>query len=514
MPKVIFQTDQGPKTINFASTPNQAAIEEVVRQQGWKPAGKAAPAQSTTSAPPAPQGTGGIGGVLKGIVKGVGSTIAGAETLGQKGLDFITKPISEAVTGKPYTPTQNLKDALGENIKPHGTAENLGFYGEQLGEFLIPMGALGKAEKVVEGVSEASKLGKFGKAAINVLGKAGVEGVGNAGITAIQSGGNAKETLATGLTFGLLKGVTGAAGEALKAAKFPEYLYGKIFKSGWQDMYQKLRTEGLAAFKKDSPELYQQLVKQGAIKAGPSGMAIVNDSLAKQALDKGLKGSLKEMSNQVVKGLYESEGIVKSIAGASKKTIALPEKAYVNVLNDISKEYKDVAFGTISKEAKRLAGLAKSGKLDAETALEMRRFLDGLRIQSSYNPLATAKMSLSQQNLKALTERLRGRVNELPGMKTAMKNYSFYIDALESLAKKANKEANAGALDLVDKALLGGGIFAHAPVEATVLEGIKKVASSPKVYTNLAQTIQKTGLPTKTGTVLKAGLSKVLNAGQ
>ena len=128
--------------------------------------------------------------------------------------------------------------------------------------------------------------------------------------------------------------------------------------------------------------------------------------------------------------------------------------------------------------------------------------------------MSTSKLSLGQQNLKALTERLRTKVNALPGMKTAMKNYSFYIDSLESLAKKANKEANAGALDLIDKALLGGGIFAHAPIEATALEAVKKTASSPKVFTNIAQKIQQGGLPTKVGAAAKYGLTKLMSVGE
>lgn len=530
MPKVIFQTDQGPKTINFDSMPTQQDIEDVVKQQGWKPAKQSAAAPGATTTPQTPQGTGGVGGFFKGVAKGIGSTVAGLESAGQTLLEQTGGRVANLITGKGFTATHdtpNLKEALGENIKPHGTAENVGFWGEQLGEFLIPVGAIGKAEKAVEGVSTLSKLGKAGEliaeaspklakateAAMRVGGKALVEGGANAAISLAQTG-DYKEAAKTGLLFGTLKGITGAAGEALKAAKFPEYLYGKIFKSGWQDMYQKLKTEGLQAFKKDSPELFDQLVKSGAIKAGPSGMAIVNESLAKQALDRGLKGSVKDMSNQVVRGLVESEDIVKSIAKSSKKAVSIPEKAYYNVLKDIEKEYQDVAFGSISKKANTLAKAVKNGKVDGETALELRRFLDGLRIQSSYNPMSTSKLSLGQQNLKALTERLRTKVNALPGMKTAMKNYSFYIDALESLAKKANKEANAGALDLIDKALLGGGIFAHAPIEATALEAVKKTASSPKVFTNIAQKIQQGGLPTKVGAAAKYGLTKLMSVGE
>lgn len=55
MPKVTYQTDQGPKVINFASTPSPKDINDVVTKQGWKPAvaagvlpKKPSPAMSTT----------------------------------------------------------------------------------------------------------------------------------------------------------------------------------------------------------------------------------------------------------------------------------------------------------------------------------------------------------------------------------------------------------------------------------------------------------------------------------
>ncbi len=48
MPKVTYQTDQGPKVINFGSMPTQADIEDVAKQQGWKPKGAQAPTPGAT----------------------------------------------------------------------------------------------------------------------------------------------------------------------------------------------------------------------------------------------------------------------------------------------------------------------------------------------------------------------------------------------------------------------------------------------------------------------------------
>lgn len=161
-----------------------------------------------------------------GVGKGAVSTVSNIGSLGQKGLDAITKPVSEAVTGKPYIPTPTLNQTFeGTNvITPTNTAQKIGFGAEKVAEFIAPSSLISKAQTAAK-ITNFSHYGKavslLGKA-LNLTTKAAIEGVASGGITALQ-GGN-KEEIKRNATLGAGFSVLGSA---LSAGK---QLFGKIAK--------------------------------------------------------------------------------------------------------------------------------------------------------------------------------------------------------------------------------------------------------------------------------------------
>ena len=227
------------------------------------------------------------------------------------------------------------------------------------------------------------------------------------------------------------------------------------------------RTEASAAISKLNPAEYQTVdaftdaAKAVSTKISPT----INKTVAEQALERGLKGSINTMANEVVGKKYETEYAVQKLVDAYKKPIAITEPQYENVLRQVALEYKDVGFNEISDEAQLLADTIKKtdGQVPAKAALQIRRFLDKLRFATSYDKPPTS-MSLTQSNLKTLSDALRTRINAIPGMGSLMNDYSFYIDALADLSREAAQRGNSQVVSLIDSIFLGGSIGGSNPV--------------------------------------------------
>ena len=96
-------------------------------------------------------------------------------------------------------------------------------------------------------------------------------------------------------------------GKFLSPDSMPEKMYNVIFKNTADDVFSKLRTEGIDQIQKTNPELFGQAVKAGIVRLGKDGVYKIDETIAKQALDRGLKGSLKQMADSVVETNVKSE---------------------------------------------------------------------------------------------------------------------------------------------------------------------------------------------------------------
>lgn len=424
-----------------------------------------------------------------GIAKSFGKVAKGGLKLVGRGLEAV----APAPKGGMPEVTEDIERILPEKIFEAKTgAEKAGFItGEGL-QYLIPAGRIAKVEKtidtMIQGTKFLSRVGRVGT-------KAGTEAIATGTIRAAQTE-DIKQGATAGITAGGIRGVLGAGGEMARKLRFPERLYSQIFKNSFDDMRQALKAMGTENFRRANPERFNQLVKDGVIKFSKSGEMIIDESLAKQALDKGLKGSLMNMVDKTVEQGYELENAAQKIVKNHTKPVQLPGQ-YKAILNEISEEYKNVGFGQIATKARALANKMQNNTVNAETALEMRRFLDSMRFARAFDVPAT-KLSQSQQNFKFLADALRKKLaKEVPDLQPVMKDYGFYIEALDALANEAKRRGNNQVLGFIDATLFGGTLAgANLPAAATAL-GLKKYLTSPKTTTKIGSKIYGAGATTK-----------------
>lgn len=459
--------------------------------------------QSTSTTP---IGRTGLAGFGVGAAKGAGSTIASTQSLGERSLNAITKALLPKRAERALGLDKN-KPTIGQNIKssglvtPRGTAEKAGFVTEQIAEFFIPAGKIAKAERLVD-------IAIAGKGLLPALGRIGAK----AGVAAAVGGGqtllqteSAKKAAVAGATGGVIRGITGGIGEGLKAFNIPEKLYSRIFKNTSSDMVKEFKTMGRLDFKNKNPQRFQELVDAGVIKVGADGKTIINETLAKKALDRGLRGSLKNMAYETVRQTDELESTARTLAKSYTKPIQL-ENQYGAILKEVANEYKGVGFGEVSDEALDLFSKIKSGSATADDVLDLRRFLDGLRLSRSFD-VPVNKLSMSQQNFKILADRLRGKLAKIPGFGDVMKEYSFNIDALEAIAREASRRGNNQIFSLIDSVIFGGGFAAGNPIGAATIGAGRRALNSPSALTGIGNSIQS-GTPSKFTTGLRGAIGR------
>lgn len=443
---------------------------------------------------------------LTGFGKGILSTTRGLSTVGEgilKGVGRILTPKSmEEKLGFAKTEKSSAQELISEEMtKPKTGYETLGKTVEQVGEFFIPAGAVSKVDKAIDLMIAGSKLSKGAKIASKVASTAALQGASAAGVTLAQTGDKTKAAKA-GLTAGAIAGTLRGVGEAARSIKIPEKLYSRIFKTKYNDFAGEVKVEQLAKIKEADPNRYAELLREGVIKE-IGGKVTINETLAKQALDKGLKGSLQNMASEVYDDTLNLEMKSREAVRNIKTPITIKNSdKLANVLDDIAIEYKNVGAGEISDEAVSYANSLRQGKLSGEDALNLRRLLDGMRVRSSFQT-GQQKLSLGQENMKYWSDAVRKKLSEIKGFSNIMEDYSFNIKALESLAREAARRDNKALLGLIDSIFFASGI-AVGDVSGALggASAIRKAVESPTVMTNVGQALQK-GAATKTGTVLR-----------
>lgn len=443
-----------------------------------------------------------------GFAKGALSTVRGIGQIGEN-IGNVVLPERFEPKQSLYQPDTELGASVQEALKPQGTAENIGYGTEKVAEFFIPAGKAGKVEKALTTATKGMK--PLAGSLTRILGKSAVQGTAAGGVNFVQSGGDVQESLKTALTAGIVRGSLATGGEVTRNLKIPERLYNVIFKNSKKDMLQELRGDGLVDFQNKYPDEFKRLVQSGVVRVGEKG-AVLNETVAEEALRRGLSGSIRNMSNEVVRNTFKTEDKIRNILANKKVSISVKEPQIVNVLDDIVDDYANVGLGEVSVKAKGLSDAIKSGKgtLDGTTALELRRFLDGMRLTSSFDK-PVSKLSMTQSNFKTLSDVVRGRLNEVEGVGGLMKDYSFYIDALEELAKEGAKRGNTQVLGLVDSLFLGGASVSNTPAIPLGIAAGRRIVQSPSVLTGTAQKLSKGALSPVTSAGIGAGSSALTN---
>jgi hypothetical protein len=141
--------------------------------------------------------------------------------------------------------------------------------------------------------------------------------------------------------------------------------------------------------------------------------------------------------------------------------------------------------------------------------LKLRRFLDGMRIRSSFDSTART-LSQSQENFKYWADNVRSLLSKIPGMQQTMSDYAFNIQALEAIARDAARRGNNQIIGLIDSIFLGSAALGQEPAIAATVGILRRMATDPRTATNLAQWINKSGNLTRTGVAIKTMLDQML----
>lgn len=210
-------------------------IQKVVDDFSQKYANEAATAPGAT-----PEGSGILGkvgraaaavkdattGVVRGAAKGIASTAIGGGELVERAGQFLGDKAFEAVTGKQAPASEKgLVTKAREAIKPQGTAETIGFSGEQLAELFLPIPGGAKAKLAGTAVDRLPILAR----ATGMLKAAGGEAANLAARVGLQTGGDPGETTKAAVLGGVSvpfgRAIEKVAGAALPkvAKKLEEY---------------------------------------------------------------------------------------------------------------------------------------------------------------------------------------------------------------------------------------------------------------------------------------------------
>lgn len=218
--------------------------------------------------PAKPNNQGGLstditGGVLPGAEKGAVSTLGGLSDAGGWLARNTVGRVTNYVQGKGFTAPQvtspingvgnpltdkSIIDPSQPVLAPQGTGENLGYYGEKVGEFITPAGIEGKAisasDKIIEGMNLVDKLGSVvGKGAMTAL-----KGTARA-LTGLSSGtavgtaqtGDPKKGLETGVVNAIASPlVEGIVGVFPKAAQILQKISMRLTPAVKRDFANKL----------------------------------------------------------------------------------------------------------------------------------------------------------------------------------------------------------------------------------------------------------------------------------
>jgi hypothetical protein len=390
--------------------------------------------------------------VSKGILKGGASTVLGASQLISRGTEAIglSKPVRPEVWDV----------ARRDFATPEGTAQKIGFGAEQIAEFMIPFGGQAKAAAMApKGVTLAARGTRY------AMRSAG-EAAETATKAAVQSGGDPGEIVTAALLGGTTPTIArtvAAAGKAI-THRLPEELYQRIFKLTEDEW-------------------------QAAVRAEAKGAA-PNQTLAREVLERGLRGDSKAMAITAIKKLDDYEGQLKQhLAG---KFIPIPQKAeYIKLLDAVADEFGG-AFSSVGKEAKalslRLKVFGQGNDVIASDALKLKRLLDRSRSASTFK--LSPKLSPRQEEYKRAADMVRGRLHLDQTASELLNNERVFIEALDSITEYAVRQGNRPLVDMLDRLAVMGGLTAPlltGPAVATTV-GVR-AARSPFVLTNLGQTL-------------------------
>lgn len=419
-----------------------------------------------------------LGELALNIPKSVLSASQGVADVGTKILGTPKQDYSGVISGI---------DTLSRNLYQKPFEKELdtisGKVGQVAGEIAPYMMGVGATTSKLSNVASGAKALQ-GSGLLPAVGRiaagATTEGLANLGAGYVLSGGDAKQAKNQALISGALKAGFSTIGEIVNATGLGESLVGKIFKTNKAEVKKVFNGKG-------------------------------EDSLAKQVIDRGHYGNTEQLAEQFTSEMDNVENqLSKQFADSGNPKIILEEpQRFVQYIKDKAQLLRK---GGATKAASGLEASLPSideatGEISANNALGLRRFLDGLRYEKSYLS-QTEELGSQQAGLKEMSDEIRHKINQVGGgaIGKIMKDYTFYIKALDGLAKHATSEANNKGLSIINSFLLGEGIASANPY-LTAAGIARKAASSVRGATTIANTLKNAPKSSATGSAARSSLS-------
>lgn len=117
----------------------------------------------------------------------------------------------------------------------------------------------------------------------------------------------------------------------------------------------------------------------------------------------------------------------------------------------------------------------------------------------------TEELTAQQAGLKEMADEIRHKINVIGGTGSIMKDYSFYIKAMDKLASHASRTKNADALGMINTFLLGESVANANPVLAGVAIG-RRLIKTTAGATKLAQFLKNLPKSSATGSTVRSAI--------
>ena len=335
---------------------------------------------------------------------------------------------------------------------PQTIAGKVGRFAGDTAQLVIPAG---RVATMTKGARQATRMA--------------AQGATGSAVTGAQTGGDIGDMVTSGLLMGAAPAVAQAA-SALGAGlteRLPERLYTQIFKAAHDDVAQAMRAEARGA----AP----------------------NPTLAKEAVEKGIMGSTRNMAVYSARKLDALEAELQR--EARRRILVLPKKAdFVALLDDIEQQFSKGFFSERAKEAGALKAALRymnGPHARATDMLKVKRFLDGLRTSSSFR--LDPNLVPRQEELKIAADVVRAKLHTVPQMSKLIQDERVFIQAFEALVDDAVRTGNKRLLGLTDVLLGGGGVASGFPGAGLGAMAAVRAGQTPRVLTGLGQALYRTG---------------------
>lgn len=458
-------------------------------------------------------------------------------TQGANIIDTMSQPVINTAKAMGFSGAQNVpkinvpefNDTLNKQFPSSGgVGSTAGQVYAAVTPYIIPGIAASKASATIDAFTRG--LPAIVGAVTRVAGKALTEGVLTGGTTYLTTN-DPEKAKTSGMWAGALSGVFGTVSELAKAYKIPEKLMMKFFKDNELDVKKTLSTSWAADLKQSDPAKYADYVSKGLIKESKAGEVVVNKTLAKKAMDAGIYGSPEGMGKKIYGNLKAYEDDVRHIVADSTDDVTIPNaKALHETMLQKASELQTVGRGEEAAKALELAAKLKpsksstipvsgnpaarvndilgtaavpkgSARLDPESALELKRFLDS---EIAYTKGGVVPNSLVQRNLEYWANEVRSKLAAVTGKNTTgqvvklgdiMKSYADNMKMYQSVINFLKGKGNVGLASEMEM-LTATHLLASGHPGAALGALSLGMGKMPRTVTGLAKFINA---PTTTG---------------